>query len=248
MANSKAYIIGVSLGVTFTAIILIAAVVCGYVMKPMAQPCQSIEFIIEDADERMYVTDEELTQLLIKQGIHPTTLHIDSIGLYLIERAIKNHPMVQTAECYLTSQNEVKVSLRQRVPILRVQTPKETYFIDSKYRKMPMREAIKDEVLVASGNVEELFAASELADFALWLQDSKYWRERIKYVHIETPQMVFIYLCGDSHPRIMMGTLRDYERKLAKLRTFLERGQDAIGNKIYHELDVRFNGQVIGRY
>ena len=39
MAKSKAYIIGVSLGVTFTAIILIAAVVCGYVMKPMAQPC-----------------------------------------------------------------------------------------------------------------------------------------------------------------------------------------------------------------
>jgi hypothetical protein len=28
----------------------------------------------------------------------------------------------------------------------------------------------------------------------------------------------------------------------------LERGQDAIGDKIYRELDVRFNGQVIGRY
>ena len=248
MAKSKAYIICVSLGVTFTAMILIAAVVCGYVMKPMVQPCQSIEFIIEDADERMYITNEELTQLLIRQGIHPTTRHIDSIGLYLIERAIKNHPMVQTAECYLTSQDEVKVSLKQRVPILRVQTPKETYFIDSKYRKMPMREAIKDEVLEVSGNVEEQLAATELADFALWVKDSKYWRERIRYVHVETPQMVFIYLCGDNHPRIMMGTLRDYERKLAKLRTFLERGQDVIGDKIYHELDVRFNGQVIARY
>ena len=137
MAKSKAYIICVSLGVTFTAMILIAAVVCGYVMKPMVRPCQSIEFIIEDADERMYITNEELTQLLIRQGIHPTTRHIDSIGLYLIERAIKNHPMVQTAECYLTSQDEVKVSLKQRVPILCVKTLGETYFIDSKISSLP---------------------------------------------------------------------------------------------------------------
>ena len=133
MAKSKAYIIGVSLGVTFTAIILIAAVVCGYVMKPMVQPCQSIEFIIEDADERMYVTDRELSQLLIKQGIHPATQHIDSIGLHRIEHAIRNHPMVQTTECYLTPHNEVKVSLTQRVPILRVQTPGETYFMAAIY-------------------------------------------------------------------------------------------------------------------
>ncbi len=248
MAKSKAYIIGVSLGVTFTAIILIAAVVCGYVMKPMAQPCQSIEFIIEDADERMYITDRELSQLLIKQGIHPATQHIDSIGLHRIEHAIRNHPMVQTTECYLTPHNEVKVSLTQRIPILRVQTPGETYFIDSERSKMPMRPTIKDQVLVVTGTVGERLASTSLADFALWLQDSKYWREKIHYIHMTSPQMMLIYLHGENQPRIMMGTVRDYERKLTKLRTFFENGQQAIGDKKYYEIDVRFDGQVIGRY
>ena len=46
----------------------------------------------------------------------------------------------------------------------------------------------------------------------------------------------------------MMGSVRDYERKLAKLRTFLENGQQAIGDKKYYEIDVRFNGQVIARF
>ena len=111
-----------------------------------------------------------------------------------------------------------------------------------------MRPTIKDEVLVVTGTVGERLAATALADFALWLQDSKYWRERVKYIHMATPQMMLIYLRGEDQPRIMMGVVRDYERKLAKLRTFFENGQQAVGEKKYYEIDVRFNGQVIGRY
>lgn len=248
MSKSKAYIIGASIGITFTAMLLIAAVVCGYVMKPTAKSCQSIEFIIKDAEERMYVSERELSQLLIKHGIHPATQPVDSIGLYQIEYVIQNHPMVKTAECYITPHNEVKVELTQRVPLIRVQTPGETYLIDTDRRKMPMRKAIKDNVLVVTGTVGEQLAASQLADFAIWLQDSKYWREKIKYIHMKTPQMMLIYLHGDNQPHIMMGQVQEYERKLSKLRTFFEKGQNAVGEKMYYEIDVRFDGQVIGRY
>ena len=247
MTKSKIHTIIASIGVACTALILITAVMYGYMMSSK-ESCQSVEFIIKDADKRMYVTESELTQLLVQKGIYPATKNIDSIGLYRIESAIQNHPMVQTAECYLTAYNELRVALTQREPLLRVQTATETYFIDSNRRKMPMREEIKDKVLVVTGEITEQLAASELADFALWLQDSKYWRERVKYVHMHTTKMMHIYLQDEKQPRIIMGELRGYERKLTKLRTFFENGKTAVGDKIYNELDVRFNGQVIGRY
>ena len=114
--------------------------------------------------------------------------------------------------------------------------------------KPDIAKAIKDNVLVVTGTVGEQLAASQLADFAIWLQDSKYWREKIKYIHMKTPQMMLIYLHGDNQPHIMMGQVQEYERKLSKLRTFFEKGQNAVGEKKYYEIDVRFDGQVIGRY
>ena len=59
--------------------------------------------------------------------------------------------------------------------------------------------------------------------------------------------MVYIYLKGEQ-PRIVMGNMRGYEKKLAKLRVFFEKGAEAIQDKNYTELDLRFKGQVIGRY
>jgi hypothetical protein len=85
-----------------------------------------------------------------------------------------------------------------------------------------------------------------MADFARWLQKNKYWRERIESVRVQTPQMIYLNLKGQQ-PRVVLGSMRHYERKLKKLRTFLEEGQEATAEKEYKEWDVRFKGQVIGR-
>ena len=67
------------------------------------------------------------------------------------------------------------------------------------------------------------------------------------HIHVQNPQMVYLYLRGENQPRVMMGPIRDYERKLHKLRIFLENGKDALKDKHYTELDIRFRGQVVGR-
>ena len=58
--------------------------------------------------------------------------------------------------------------------------------------------------------------------------------------------MVYLYLRGGL-PRVVLGNMQGYERKLAKLRTFLDEGTEAMAGKKYTELDVRFRGQVVGR-
>jgi len=53
---------------------------------------------------------------------------------------------------------------------------------------------------------------------------------------------------GEMRPeRVVLGSMKDYENKLNKLRVFLENGADATRDKHYTELDLRFKGQVIGR-
>ena len=59
--------------------------------------------------------------------------------------------------------------------------------------------------------------------------------------------MIYLYIRGEKATRVVMGNLRNYESKLAKLRTFLENSEEATRDKEYYEYDVRFRGQVIGR-
>ena len=229
------------------AAMLLAAAIWGYRMTPTDTPCTALEIRITDKSERSYVTETELTQLLRNAGLYPVGRTMDVGALSRIEAAVKGHPMARTAECYMTPRNEVKVRLTQRVPLLRVETPAETYLIDTDRRVMPARECVKNKLLRVTGNVGPQMAVSQLADFAVWLRDNDYWRERVHHLHIQSPQMIYLYLKDTNAPRVVLGAMRDYESKLAKLRTFLENGKEATKDKQYYELDLRFRGQVIAR-
>ena len=110
---------------------------------------------------------------------------------------------------------------------------------------MEARNAVKDSVLIVTGTVGVQMATNQLADFALWLQRDRYWRPRVDQIRVQTPQMV--YVCQHEQPRIVLGAMYGYERKLAKMRRFYENADPVILEKEYKEYDVRFKGQVIGR-
>ncbi len=231
--------------------LLIAAVVSGYKARPAEQECHSLRYIIEDREDRMYLTEIELTQNLRAKDLYPVDRVVAPTTLHHIEKTIAQHPMVRTAQCYITPRGEMRIRITQRVPLLRVQTPVELYFIDTDRRVMAYRESVRDKVPVVTGNVGVTMASHVLADFALWLQADKYWNARIHHLHVQNPQLVYLYLSNQplaiSIQRVVLGPMRGYEQKLNKLRVFLENGKDALTDKQYREIDLRFKGQVIGR-
>ena len=240
-------IIWTCIGVGVVASLLIAAAWWGVRMRPTDRPCAAIEFVIEDITERTYVTAAELNELLRSRGLDPVGKPIDRTILHRIEKTVGDHSMVRPAECYITAHYVVRVHVTQRVPLLRVQIPADTYFIDTDRRVMQARASVRDRVTVATGAVGVQMAAGPLADFAQWLQQTPYWKERIHHIQVQSPQMVYIYLNDPNAPRVVLGTMRGYESKLDKLRTFFDNCPPEIREKKYSELDLRFHGQVIGR-
>lgn len=245
--STTAQVIWKAIGIGVTVCVLVVAVLSGVRMTPTDMPCAALRYEIRDRNERMYLTEAELSRLLQTEDLYPVGRCLDRGILHRIERTIEAHPMVRTAECYLTPRNEMRVRITQREPMLRVQTPGDTYLIDRDRRVMPVRAAVTDSVLIARGAVGIQIASKQLADFAEWLEKEPYWKARVAYVHVQSPQMIYLYLHGVAVPRALIGTMRGYERKLNKLRTFLEHGTEAIQGKQYNEVDLRYKGQVIGR-
>ena len=250
--KSVARIIWSCVGIAIALTLMVLAVVYGYRSRPTDAPCKAIEYIIEDSAERMYLTESELSSLLQSEDIYPVGRTLNTVSLHRIERAIARHPMVRTAECYLTPRHVVKVRLTQRVPVLRVQTAMDNYFIDTDRKVMQARAGIRDRVLVATGTIGVQIASGALTDFAFWLQDEEYWFDRIHHIQVASPQMMYLYLKDENgkmrDERIILGPMKGYEQKLNKLRVFLQNSAPEIQQKHYTELDLRFKGQVVGRY
>ena len=234
-------------GILVMGAMLVGAVVWGYLSKPAEAECRGITYIFEDRAERMYLSENELTAMLQAENIYPVGKNVNQVSLHRIERTIGRHPMVRTAECYMTARHEVRVRLTQRIPVLRVQTAIESFLIDSDRKVMQARSSVKDELLIARGAVGVQLASGKLADFAVWMAENEYWQDRIDYIYVQSVQMIYLYL-KQRDERIVMGNLKDFEKKINKLRLFLLNSGEATKDKHYQELDLRYKGQVIGRY
>ncbi len=236
-----------TLGIVLTLVLFALAIAWGYRRAGEPEACRSITYILADGDERVYVFRNELEGMLHSLDIHPVGRRVDQLSLQRIENTVRQHPMVRTAECYITPWHDVRVVITQRVPLLRVQNADGTYLIDTDRRLMQARPAVKDSVLRVTGQVEMTMAAGQLADFAFWLRDNRYWRPRIDHVHIRSAEMAVVLLRDKRQPHVLIGRMDDYEKKLHKLQLFLDKGREATRDKQYTELDLRYAGQVVAR-
>ena len=208
--------------------------------------CHSLTITIEDSDERQYVGEEELTKLIRTNSLYPVARPIVSISTDAIERVIRSHDMVRTAECYLTTDNGVRIRLTQRVPLVRVVTANESYFVDTDRKIMPVRASVTTPVITATGNIGTRMAQEELSDFVEWLLSERYWRERIASIEVRNPKLVLLHQ-KSGQACIVLGEWAQAPAKLRKLREWYKKAPEGVDISVYKEVDIRYNHQVVGR-
>lgn len=226
--------------------LLLCGMCCGRACRPDTV-CTVLRYNITDAKERLYLSEDELNGLLRAQDAYPIGKPLSQVSLQRIEDVVQTNPMVRTVQCHTNPRGEVNIRLTQREPLLKVITADDSYIVDSDRKRMPLRESIKDTMLTATGKVGLQMATHSIADFAEWLRDDAYWRTRIKYIDVRTPHYVRLLPANADSEIIVLGDLDGYEDKLHKLRTFYEGGGEMVRAKQYKELDLRFDGQVVGR-
>ena len=213
--------------------------------KDREERCKELVCKIVDKDERSYVSEQELFTLLKQHNAYPVGEYLHRINLQHMENIIRQHPMVRTAECYTAEDGTARIRVTQRVPLLKVVTADEAYYIDTDRCKMPLRASIHDTVPVAMGKVGFEMASTVLADFAEWVQEDDYWRARIEAIDVRLPRQVCIKQNGKQED-LMIGDLMGYAGKLEKAEVFYRRTA-SMEKPRYRTLDLRYQGQVVAR-
>ena len=215
--------------------------------RPKTTPCSWLKVEVTDSLDRQFVRPTELRELIFHAGLSPVGKEMDEVSCHAIEECVQQHEMIRTAECFKSPRGGVYLRVTQRVPALYVTGGEGNYYVDTDRKVMPVRASIDVEVPVFKGAVGKRAATEEYYDFALWLSQHTYWKSRIKQTHVHNAKHVVLHQ-NDGMGTILLGDLTDYVQKMNKLQKLYTKGFEKIGYKDYREYDLRYDGQVVGRY
>jgi len=214
--------------------------------RRVADPdCTGISIVIKDSTERQYVSAQELQTVLRQAGLWQIGEPLSKIRCQDIEQCMRDHPMIREAECHERSTGEVKIYVRQRVPLMRIEGD-EHYFVDMDRKVMPIRASVNTPVVVVSGRIGKQQALGEMYDFVYMLSRDRYWREKIPTVKVTNPKMIEL-VDAEHHYMIVLGDLTDAEARMNSLKKLYEKGFEKIGWPKYKQIDLRFANQIVGR-
>jgi len=234
-------------------LVLVTIVLLGYLLFSVSYAnsntkknlvCKELRIDIVDDADRHYLTDNDILAGINKAGLSPVGKDLATISTAAIENKLKENRLIKRVECYKTIDGTVRIRVYQRAPVLRVFSTKGNYYVDSEGEKMPVPSNFAAYVPVASGFIDDEYATTKLYEFALFLQQEKFWNSQIKQIYVTPTGTVELTPVVGNH-QIILGKIEDYKENLEKLRLFYEKGLSKMGWNKYSVINLKFKNQVV---
>lgn len=213
--------------------------------KPADAQCLGVELIISDSLHADFITISEVKSMLKQQQLTPDGELLSSISTDSLEQVLGKHPLIDQVECYKTPSGNICIEVAQRIPIMRIMSNNgENYYLDNKGMLMPSNTKCNAYLPVATGNINKSFATKELHNFALFLQQDRFWNSQIEQIHVLNNQTVELVPRVGSHT-IYLGKLTQVENKLERVKQFYKKALNQVGWNKYSRINVEFGNQIV---
>jgi len=206
--------------------------------------CKDVRIEIVDTLDRHYLTDNDILGYINKAGLSPVGKNLSAVNTAVIENKLKENPLVKRVECFKTIDGTVRIKVFQKIPVLRIFSTKESYYVDIDGEKMPVPDNFAAYLPIASGFISDSLAKKQLYEFALFLQRDKFWNSQIKQIYIEPNGDVDLTPAVGDH-QIILGKIEDYKENLEKLRLFYDKGLSKVGWNKYSIINLKYKNQVV---
>ncbi len=209
-------------------------------------PLKSGEKLLSDRDVRQ--------NLLLAFGNTLEGTELADLEIERMERVLEEDPFVEDAEAYVGQSNTLHVRIEQREPVLRVlDNSGGNYYLDMTGAKVPCSSLYTARVLVATGNIapysvdfqkRKKNSLKELFNLTKVLLEDRELSAFIQQVHINNAgDFVLVPMVGDQ--KIVLGSARNLEDKLKRLKIFYTEGMPYSGWRTYKTINLKFAGQVV---
>jgi len=206
--------------------------------------CQNLIVVIKDSTDRQFLTTDNIVTMLKNTQLYPVGKPLTHINTHEIEEKIAESELISSVTVYKTPSGSIKIEITQKMPILRIFSGRDSYYVDESGRTMPADYLYATYLPVANGNIEKSLATTELYKFALFLQKNEFWNNQIEQIYVSTNNEVELIPRVGNH-RIILGDFEDFEEKMNNLRLFYEQAIPKIGWEKYEVINLKYKNQIV---
>lgn len=206
--------------------------------------CTQVDINIEDGKVEGFLSEAEIKKQLQQAKIYPQGQPMQQIDVRKIEEVILQNPFVETAECFKTQGGHVKVSLTQRLPVIRIKSDTgDDYYVDARGDIMPNTRYTSN-LLIATGNITRSYAQKKLSRIGNLILKSTFWQSQIEQLNILTDETIeMVPRIGDHI--VYLGNASNIQSKLDRLEKFYRYGLSEAGWNKYSYISLEFDNQII---
>ena len=223
-----------------------------------ARVCTKVSINIEDDSANGFLSVNEIKKILQRRHLYPLNKMMSDVNPREIEELLKSSPFVNEVQCYKTQDNNVHISVTQRLPIIRIKNIRgEDYYLDDKGGIMPNSKYTSD-LIIATGYINKNYAKSTLSYLAKALMASDLWKNQIVQINV-LPDLGIELVPRVGEHVVFMGYLpqhgnrskRDPEitdfvnKKMKRLEKFYKYGLSQAGWNKYPYINIEFDNQII---
>jgi cell division protein FtsQ len=196
------------------------------------------------AGNNNFLTHFMVNKLLIQNDIIVTNQAKSVIDLYHLENNVLRNPYVEKAAVFLTIGGVLKTNIKQRTPIARIFSNKNTYYIDKQGVKVPLSSNYSARVLLVQGVENSADIKMILPLISYILEDDFLHKEIVGIVKSDVDEYKFSVRSGNY--KIDFGKLKDLEVKFNKLKAFYNTTYKNKTIQEYKTITVKYHNQVVG--
>ena len=193
--------------------------------------CQDLQVVVKDSLDKHFVSESDLVSILKKAGLDPIKRPMADVNTDRIETELLKNEII-------------KLEVMQKMPILRIMGVRGSYYVDNLGTTMPISRRYAAHVPIVSGYVEKELAVTDLYKFALFLQENEFWNDQIEQIYVYPDNDIELIPRVGNH-RIMLGTLDEFEEKLANLKLFYEQAIPKVGWEKYSMINLKYKNQIV---
>ncbi|WP_299669248.1 cell division protein FtsQ [uncultured Polaribacter sp.] len=196
-----------------------------------------------EAGNNNFLTHAMVDKLLIQNNKTVANQAKSVIDLYKLENNVSKNPYVEKAAVFLTIGGVLKTTIKQRTPIARIVSEKDSYYVDKQGVKVPLSDNYSARVMLVSGIENNDDVAVILPLISYILEDDFLQKEIVGIEKSDANEYEFSVRSGDY--KIDFGKLSDIVVKFKKLKAFYN---TTFKNKMiqeYKTITVKYHNQVV---
>jgi cell division protein FtsQ len=207
-----------------------------------------------EAGESLLTETEVLLAIQRNLGYELNGRALASVDVERVEEVLETESFILDADVYITANNQVRIKIIQREPILRViDNNGMNYYLDINGMKMPPSKHFTAKVLVVTGSLpaydinfrerkrNRLKDAFELAQYIL---DDNFLNPMIEQFHFSTQGKITLVPKVGNH-KIHFGKYELAEDKIRRLKAFYKEAIPHEGWQKYATVNLEYKGQVV---